>query len=79
MTYVPGTHEDAASATLVTGTARLVEAAIALCWSEWETAMILRGEAGPPHLVEPWPEMDALLGALDAVKPGWRSEVRTGG
>lgn len=51
---------------------RLIDAAIALAWSESGTEAKLRGEPNAEALYEPWPEMDELVAALDLVRPGWR-------
>ena len=53
----------------------LVNAAVALAKSESGTEAIIRGDPDAATLWEPWPEMDTLLQALDATRPGWRTEV----
>jgi hypothetical protein len=49
---------------------RLIEAAVAVAWSEAGTEAQLLGKAD--EIFEPWPEMDALCAALDRVRPDWR-------
>jgi hypothetical protein len=56
----------------------LIDMAIALAWSEAGTSALLRGEPDAREAYESWPEMDALLSALDAVRPGWREEPPNG-
>ena len=54
----------------------LVEAAIALAWSEAGTEARLLGEPDAERIFEAWPQMDDLLSALDEVRPGWREAGR---
>ncbi|WP_041249565.1 hypothetical protein [Gluconacetobacter diazotrophicus] len=48
----------------------VISAAIAVARSERGVEAELAG--GDPLAFEPWPEMDALVAALDTVRPGWR-------
>lgn len=52
----------------------VIAAAIGLARSEEGTASILDGR--DPAAFDPWPEMDALLTALDQARPGWRTQTR---
>ena len=55
---------------------RLIDAAIALAWSEAGTEARLQGEPHAEKIFEAWPEMDELLAALDGARPGWREADR---
>ncbi|MBB2195111.1 hypothetical protein HLH25_16020 [Gluconacetobacter sp. 1a LMG 1728] len=55
----------------------VIAAAIKLAWSEEGTASILNGR--DPAAFDPWPEMDALLTALEQARPGWRTQARMEG
>ncbi|GBQ32126.1 hypothetical protein HLH34_04210 [Gluconacetobacter azotocaptans] len=55
----------------------VIAAAIRLAWSEAGTESVLNG--GDPVAFDPWPEMDALLIALDQARPNWRSQTRMEG
>ena len=65
----------AVQATLAEQLQTLTRAAVALAVSEVGVASLLRGDgaAGSYDTFDDWPEMDALLTALDAVQPGWRA------
>lgn len=70
---------DALDARLRAATAtvnRLVEAAIALVWSESGAKAMLLGQSEAEHSYETWVEMDELVAALDAARPGWREQGR---
>ncbi|MBB2157240.1 hypothetical protein HLH33_13115 [Gluconacetobacter diazotrophicus] len=54
----------------------VISAAIAVARSERCVAAELTG--GDPIAFDPWPEMDALLAALDTARPGWRECVPVG-
>lgn len=54
--------------------ARLIDAAIALAWSEVGTEAKLLNEPGADRMFEPWPAMDRLCEALDVMRPGWRDQ-----
>lgn len=57
------------------GIEKLIDTAIAALMSESGVAKQVRGDPEWATLYEPWPEMDALMGALDEVRPGWRDAV----
>ena len=52
----------------------LAAAAIQLAWSESGTEAMLRGHFSASVLYEAWEEMDALVAAIDPMRPGWRVE-----
>lgn len=53
---------------------RLLAVMVAAARSERAVAAQL---AGDPQVFEDWPEMDALVAALDEVAPGWRDKPAT--
>ena len=55
--------------------ASVMDAAVALLWSESGMAPLLRGDADARDAYDPWPQADALAKALDAARPGWRTRA----